>query len=252
MVDGVGRGTRHSLRSGLKSILLNPMRRLSHSLRVSAFFCGFLASAQFQVSAGRVPSVPIRHTISDAKADIRDLDVGDLSDMESDVSPVFFEELQKTKTKTKPTVPTMSDMTNPMDWVTSAQSGMGMTFATLTMQKSEELGKEGTEQLARQWKSMLEAGGVSAQVYSIDPGRILFTTSGAGSVGQIKNFVLSQDDVDWFEYNQQRMFPAGRTSPLMDHDARKRREAELGWRSDPSPPKRGKVRKKRRAKSKEL
>ena len=37
------------------------------------------------------------------------------------------------------------------------------SFATLTMEKAEELGKEGTEELAAKWRGLLQNGNVNAQ-----------------------------------------------------------------------------------------
>jgi len=167
------------------------------------------------------------HEIIDAEADIRELDVGDLSDMESDVPPTFIEEQKRQKTK----MPSMAEIAkDPMEWATSSQSGMQMTFTTLKQEKAEELGKAGTDRLASLWKSMLETGGVNAQVYAVDPGKILFVTNGPGLVGKVRDFSLAQEETDWFEKDQKQFFPEGRSAPLMDNDARKVRELELGWR----------------------
>merc|ERR1712039_620181 len=99
-----------------------------------------------------------------------------------------------------------------------------------------EYGKAGTEKLASQWKSMLETGGVNANCYAVDSGQILFTTNGPGLVGKLKEFVLAQPDVDWFEFNQKRSYPEGRSGPITDHDERKRLDVERGIRQ-PDPPK---------------
>merc|ERR1712151_439895 len=99
-----------------------------------------------------------------------------------------------------------------------------------------EYGKAGTEQLASRWKTMLETGGVNANCYAVDAGQILFTTNGPGLVGRLKEFVLAQPDVDWFEYQQKKSFPEGRTEPVTDHDERKRLDIEMGLRK-PDPPK---------------
>merc|ERR1740130_1399646 len=99
---------------------------------------------------------------------------------------------------------------------------------------------------------MLETGGVNAACYAIDPGKVLFTTMGGGLIGKVKEFVLSQPEVDWFEYQQKQFFPEGRSHALTDNDARKKREIELGWRG-PDPPKpeedASKTKKRRRRKS---
>merc|ERR1719480_60891 len=109
-------------------------------------------------------------------------------------------------------------MSNPMDWAMASQGGMQMSFATLTQEKCEELGKPGSDRLAGVWASQLTSGGVTATVYAIDPGRFLFTTDGAGLVNEVKKFALQQPDIDWFEFNQQRFYPEGRSAPLMDHE----------------------------------
>lgn len=187
----------------------------------------------------------LHHAIVDAKADIRDLDVGDINDMESDVPPPFLEEVRKQRTK-----PPALDMSNPMDFMANSQSGTQMTFATLTQQKSEELLKPGTEKLASAWKSMLESGGVNAQVYATDPGKILFVTTQAGLVGRVKEFVLSQPDVDWFEFNQNQIYPDGRTEALMGIQERAKRSVELGWRPPDPPPKGPPTKSKKKGKKK--
>merc|ERR550537_720961 len=165
----------------------------------------------------------VLHTIVDAEADIKDLDVGDLDDMESDVSKQFLEEVKRKKMKP----PQMSDFSDPMEW---AQASMGgnpgapqMTFAVLTQEEAEKLGKEGTEKLASMWTTMLESGHVSAQCYAADPGKILFVTTMPGAAAQVKKFVLSQPEVDWWEQNQKRYYPEGRSEPLKDHEERKAR-----------------------------
>mmetsp|Transcript_68963 Transcript_68963/g.128787 ORF Transcript_68963/g.128787 Transcript_68963/m.128787 type:complete len:218 (+) Transcript_68963:51-704(+) len=184
--------------------------------------------------AVQVPAGPM-HVILDAEADIRDLDVGDLSDMESDVPKHFLDELKK-RSQSPPDLSSMMHSKDPSQMFAAAQGGTQMTFATLTMNKAEELGKEGTDKLASQWKGMLETGGVSAQCYSIDPGKVLFVTDGPGLVDKVKDFVLQQPDVDWFEFQQKRHFPNGRTKPLLDSEERDRREIELGWTKPPPDP----------------
>merc|ERR1719188_832219 len=137
---------------------------------------------------------------------------------------MFLDEMKKSKQKG----PSLVDMKDPKSWMENSQGGMQMTFATLTQAKTEELKKEGTERVASQWKTMLETGGVNANCYAVDPGKILFVTNGPGLLGRVKEFVLSQPDVDWFEHQQQRSYPEGRSTPLMDHPERQQRELELG------------------------
>merc|ERR1740123_2207727 len=94
---------------------------------------------------------------------------------------------------------------------------------------------------------MLQNGAIDAQTYSLEPGKILFVTTGPGQVNRIKEFVLSQPETDWFEFQQRRSFPEGRSEPLMDNEARKEREIELGWKK-PTPPKADPKKEKKRDK----
>merc|ERR1712187_229388 len=132
----------------------------------------------------------------------------------------------------------------------SAGGGMQMVFATLKQEEAEKMGKEGTDQLASRWKTQLEAGGVNVQSYSVDPGKVLFVCNGPGLVSQVREFVLSQPETDWFELQQKRYYPEGRNAPLMDHEDRKEREIERGGRQPDPPKEKPKVEKKRRRKSK--
>mmetsp|Transcript_85527 Transcript_85527/g.155779 ORF Transcript_85527/g.155779 Transcript_85527/m.155779 type:complete len:225 (-) Transcript_85527:50-724(-) len=201
------------------------------------------------LNAFRLVQTQPTHTIIDAKADIEDLDVGDLDDMESDVTPMFLEEQKKKKNPVK--MPSMADMKDPMEWAANSNSGMQMSFATLKQEEAEKLQKQGTEVLASRWKAMLETGGVNANIFSIDPGKVLFTVNGPGLIWKIKEFVLQQPETDWFEYQQKQFYPEGRSHALMDNSQRKAREIELGWRK-PDPPKEDEKKKKakKRRKSK--
>merc|ERR1712107_541195 len=127
----------------------------------------------------------------------------------------------------------------------SGSGSMQMVFATLKQEEAEKLGKEGTDKLSSRWKTMLEAGGVSVQTYSVDPGKVLFVCNGPGLVSQVREFVLTQPETDWFEVQQKQYFPEGRNKPLMSNEDRKAREIELGWRQ-PDPPKEKPVEKRKR------
>mmetsp|Transcript_45071 Transcript_45071/g.126976 ORF Transcript_45071/g.126976 Transcript_45071/m.126976 type:complete len:283 (-) Transcript_45071:196-1044(-) len=169
------------------------------------------------------------HAIFDYEADVRDLDVGDLDDMESDVTPYFLDDMKKRKTP-QPTFEQMRE--DPSAWMGS--SGMSgstkMGFTTLTLAKSEELGMTGTEALARQWTGLMTTGGVNAQLYATDPGKILVVTHTMGLMAGVKKFVLAQPEVDYWEMDQKRQYPEGRTEAIDSDEKRNKRELELGWR----------------------
>jgi len=180
------------------------------------------------------PADAANRKIVDFKSDIRELDVGDLEDMESDVPPSFLDDLKRKNNPIK--MPSFTGTEDAVDFAANAQSGMQMSFAMLNMAKTEELLKPGTDRLASVWKSMLTTGGVEAQSYAVDPGQILFVTNGPGLVSKIKQFVLEQAEVDWWEYQSKRYYPPGRDTPLMDHDDRKKRKVELGWEKPAADP----------------
>lgn len=189
--------------------------------------------------------------IINAAADIEELDVGDLDDMDLDVTRDFREKYRKRKS---PKPPKLQDMQNPMDWALGNQAGMLMSTAFLTWPKTEELGKEGTERLSKIWKSKLDTGSIrGANVFTIEAGRILFTTEGPGVLPEVKRFVLSQPDVDWYELQSQKFYPEGRSAPLMTQEDRRKREIELGWKPPPKPrkdPKAAKPKRKKRRRGK--
>mmetsp|Transcript_24594 Transcript_24594/g.52430 ORF Transcript_24594/g.52430 Transcript_24594/m.52430 type:complete len:129 (+) Transcript_24594:2-388(+) len=112
---------------------------------------------------------------------------------------------------------------------------MEMSFVVLKHDKAVELGKEGTDKMASVWKGMMENGGLNANVYAVDPGRMLFVTQGAGLVGKVKEFVFQQEETDWWEYQSKQYYPPGRTKALMDNDERKKAEEKLGWRQPAAP-----------------
>jgi len=188
------------------------------------------------------------HRIYDYKADIRDLDVGDLDDMESDVPHMFLEQLKKRK---EPQMSMDQIQKDPMAFANNqGGAGLKMMFAVLTMRKAEQLQKKGTDELASAWNAMLRNGGVNANLYAVDPGRILLVTNGPGLPHQVQKFVLEQEDIDWFEQDSQRTYPGGRTKPIDSDEERKVRELELGWRQPEKETPKG--RRRAKAKAREL
>eukprot|EP00434_Breviolum_minutum_P012428 symbB.v1.2.010948.t1/scaffold724.1/size168915/6 len=98
-----------------------------------------------------------------------------------------------------------------------------MVMATMTLDWAEKYGQHGTDHLAQVWATMLESGGLTAKTFAVDPGQILFATYRPKEAYDIKEFVLSQPDVDFFEENQQRSFPGKRVKPLVSDALRKQR-----------------------------
>jgi len=173
------------------------------------------------------------HEITDVWADIDDLDVGDLEDPLSDVPLEFAMEVQKRQHR--PSVPKLQDMQDMGSFHESTKDLQQMSIAALRQDLSEKLDKPGTEERAAIWKTLLETGGVKAQLHVVDPGKILFVTRRQEMHDRIKEFVLSQPETDWWEYKQKKFFPEGRDGPLLSHEDRTQREIELGWREKPLP-----------------
>ncbi|CAE6918571.1 unnamed protein product [Symbiodinium sp. CCMP2592] len=181
-----------------------------------------------------------RYQILDAKADIRDLDVGDLDDMEVDVPKPFVEHVKEVREqRNKPKIDFNSEdfKRDPASFMTSGSSGVSMAFVQLDVKWAMEHGKHETTSLARSWTSLLENGGVSAQIYDTDPGSILIVNKIPAQNIKIKEFVLSQPHVDYYELNQKRFYPDGRISPLVSDDERRERMATIPGRLGADKPK---------------
>lgn len=168
---------------------------------------------------------PMRHRIRDHWADIRDLDVGDLDDMESDVPPMFLEELHRSKKR----MPSFQDMKDQTDLGLVMKDGMQMSFAVLKRADSIRLGDEGTKTLAKTWTEMLSIAGINIQIYPTDPGRLLFITKQGDLLKELKDFALIQPELDYFESDQQKFFPDGRETEEWPTEERLKEEKELGW-----------------------
>merc|ERR1719317_656298 len=171
--------------------------------------------------------------------------------MESDVLYPFLEDLKRRK---EPQVSMADIQKDPMAFASNFGGGGGsgpkMMFVHLTMNKAEELGKEGTEVLSKAWSTMLFNGGVNANLYATDPWQILVVTTGPGLPARVKEFVFQQEGVDYVEQDNQRSYPPGRTKPKDSDEYRKKRGIELGWRSpdkawEDTPKKKGKAKGKK-------
>jgi len=193
------------------------------------------ASVVLAVSRGGFPGE--HHRIKDVYADIRDLDVGDLEDMDSDVSQHWLDELKRSKKKS----PSFADMAaNPMDFAMASMGGTQMSFAVLKTEYTKQIEagkyfKDGTKTLAQAWTEMLSIAGINIQVYPTDPGHMLFVTKEGDLLKGVKDFVLQQEEVDYFESNQMKYYPGDRKEALMTNDERRAEEDRLGLRENKKP-----------------
>ncbi|CAJ1331165.1 unnamed protein product [Effrenium voratum] len=167
---------------------------------------------------------PLRYVrILDAAADIRDLEVGDVQDMESDVPLPFLEHLREERARRSASQ--SSWPTSPRDFEQNpgafASKGAAMPLATLELEWTRKHGRWGTDRLAELWATALESAGLATRLFAVEPGQVLFVTQRTEEVADIQRFVLSQPDVDFFEFNQQRSFPGTRRAPLSGDEERR-------------------------------
>mmetsp|Transcript_94633 Transcript_94633/g.263256 ORF Transcript_94633/g.263256 Transcript_94633/m.263256 type:complete len:208 (+) Transcript_94633:111-734(+) len=150
--------------------------------------------------------------IVDAEADIADLDVGDIDDWETDVPKTVVQGWQNEK-KPKLKAEDLKDSADQA--IVSRQRGTDMAFAMLRHETSKSLGFEGLRNLAVRWKTLLQTGGVPTDCYPMGE-KILFVTASSDFTVRVKEFVLAQEETDWFEFQGQKYLPEGRQAPFMD------------------------------------
>ena len=80
-----------------------------------------------------------------------------------------------------------------------------MAFVTL---KPEFDTKEKTEEVAEKWTSLLWTNGLQVRPFPIDDNRLLIVVdTGLVDVDALKSFVLTQEEIEIFEYKQQQYRP---------------------------------------------
>eukprot|EP00386_Alphamonas_edax_P002267 GDKI01006781.1.p2 GENE.GDKI01006781.1~~GDKI01006781.1.p2 ORF type:complete len:258 (-),score=76.92 GDKI01006781.1:40-813(-) len=162
--------------------------------------------------------------IVDAEKDIAELDVGDVNDLEADL-PFGFD---NPKVKRKKKRPPKFDADKPNEWFNLGGLGgkiPNMGFVTFKQELVEKITKEETEKIAVRWRQMLENNHIKAQIYGVDKGRmVVVVNDGDNPLGPVKEFIVQQPEVDWYEFNSRMYFPEGRKEPLMDSDTRQRRD----------------------------
>ncbi|CAE7897810.1 ABD1 [Symbiodinium sp. KB8] len=158
---------------------------------------------------------------SDADADIRDLEVGDLSDMES--VPVGFLEHLRDERDICPSTGSLGRFTDER-----------RTRPSLSPEEFESKPEAfstsaGAASMSQGWN-----GSAGEALGHVDPGQIVFATHRTEEVNTLERFVLAQDGVDFFESNQQslgsdllnlRRFPGSRRAPLSTDERLKAAEA---------------------------
>ena len=155
--------------------------------------------------------------ISNAQKDIAELDVGDLDDMTTEVTPAFLEKLRQKQSPLKSSH-------------SIAPQKQQMVFVIMTLSWTLKNKKPGTDKLSSDWTTLLSLGGLNPPVYSIDPGRLLVVVDNPDDLFELKKFLFTQSDLDFIEVDQRPFFPAGRAQPLTSVADRVRVETEHGLR----------------------
>eukprot|EP00943_MAST-04B_sp_MAST-4B-sp1_P006453 g6453.t1 len=89
----------------------------------------------------------------------------------------------------------------------SSGGGMAMTFAQLKPDICQNRGC--TERLAIKWTDLLVLGGVQIRPYAVEDDQILITQED-NNVKQLKEFILSQPEVEKWTWNSLDYYPDGR------------------------------------------
>eukprot|EP00913_Durusdinium_trenchii_P012976 g12184.t1 len=106
------------------------------------------------------------------------------------------------------------------------------SFIAEVQRRSTEMSlREAKEEAGeRKWQSMIRQLRVKVQVYDTDPGSILIVNQNPMNNLKIKEFVMAQPHVDYYELNQRRSYPDGRTAPIVPDAERKERIAQIPGR----------------------
>jgi len=103
------------------------------------------------------------------------------------------------------------DPQNPQAFMEASKKGKpAMMFATLNKIKDEKTGKmrerdkPETEEVAFRHKSLMQSGHLDATPYVIDPNKILWTVHDGSKGFEVKNFLMLQEEVEEFEWDQQK------------------------------------------------
>mmetsp|Transcript_44894 Transcript_44894/g.105335 ORF Transcript_44894/g.105335 Transcript_44894/m.105335 type:complete len:211 (+) Transcript_44894:81-713(+) len=103
------------------------------------------------------------------------------------------------------------DPENPMAYIKGTKKGKpAMMFANLNKIKDPSTGKyrirtkEETEEVSFKHKSLMQSGHLDATPYVIDPNKILWTVQDGSDGFEVKEFLMSQPEVEEFEWDQQK------------------------------------------------
>merc|ERR1712113_324694 len=111
------------------------------------------------------------------------------------------EEQHKAKEREQQKAKTYDNMN---DASLASAAGTQMMFVTMIAEECIRLQHPGTEALAQTWKTMMQNAGLNVNIYVMGPGKMMVSSTGWGDPLDVKSFILSQEGVDWFEYQNQK------------------------------------------------
>jgi thiol-disulfide isomerase/thioredoxin len=135
------------------------------------------------------------------------------------------------------------DPNNPQAFLSQAMSGSGMQMMFVQLYRGLHVSKKETEELGVMWTSecapcvpvlsppspllaaMLKTDGVQTIVYTVDVNQLIFTQEDGRSF-EVKEFILSQPEVEKFRWKDKDWFPE-------DHHLKKRRATLKSRGEDP-------------------
>ena len=146
------------------------------------------------------------------------------------------------------------EVDNPQEWMTHQESTVGptMIFAKLKHIKSngEKLVRDDTQLLAAQWKELLFTGGVEVTPYDIEWDTILTTLQRGWNGFQLKDFLLSREEVAKVTWNQMDYYREGEEEQEEQEEQRKNKKKKTKKKKRKKKKKKKKKRKKKKRKKK--
>ena len=154
--------------------------------------------------------------------------------------------------KAQPASPKDFGVDDPSEWMTHQESTAGptMMFAKLNHTKPDgsKLTREDTQELAAMWKELLFTGGVECTPYDIEWDTILMTLQRGWNGFQMKDFLLSRNEVLKVTWNSKDYLKEGVTEQDLSGDAGDEGRSKKGKKKKT---KKKKKKKKRQKKKKE-
>ncbi|KAK3261033.1 hypothetical protein CYMTET_30044 [Cymbomonas tetramitiformis] len=134
----------------------------------------------------------------------------DLSDVVDDEEDEEWKEWGKRPEPKKPDPLDPIELGKPVDvkkMMKKQSAGPQLAFARLKTDPKRT--KADVDDIGGKWTALLKTGGMADQIYAVDENTILVSIRDGIYMDDIRDFVLSRDETDHFEWNQQKMYRPG-------------------------------------------